>query len=156
MATSDAIRAGDVLPLKTASSDLSQSTSADMADVDTTPPTSSSGLSSQDIVPHVGESHALAKPLGAAPADIYTQRIQQPPLTSAGVNNGVVPRSRSNSPSKGGPENAVAQGQKRTASGEVKQNNDGVSGSLGTGGIRGHSRTISTTSNGNRIAEVCN
>lgn len=155
MATSRAIRADYVLPLKTASSDLSQSTYADMVDVDTTPPTSSSGLSNQDSMPHVGELHALPKPLGPASADIYTQRIRQPPLTSAGGNNGLVPRYPSNGPSKGGLENVVAQGQKRTASGEVKQNKDMGSGGLGTGGIRGHSRTTSTTSNSNRIAEVC-
>lgn len=155
MATSDVIRTDYVLPLKTsARSDLSQSTYADMVDADTTPPTSSSGLSSQDNVLHAGQPRAQTKPLEPTSMGIYTQRLEQPSLTSAGVNNGVVSKSHANSLSQGGSEKA-AQGQKRTASGEVKQSNDGGSGSRDTSGIRGHSRTTSTASNGNRIAEVC-
>jgi hypothetical protein len=156
MAISDAIRADYVLSLKTSSSDLSQSAFTDMIDVDTTPPTSSSGLSSQDVVSHIGESHATTKALGGIPAGIYTQRIPPPSLTSAGANSAVAAKSRSSSSSKSRPENVVIQGHKRTASGEIKTQNNAVgSRNPGVGGIRGHSRTTSTASNGNRIAEVC-
>ncbi|KAK2758209.1 hypothetical protein FQN54_004053 [Arachnomyces sp. PD_36] len=159
MAASDAIRADCVLHLKTSSSDLSQSTFADMVDVDTTPPTSSSGLSSHDVVPHIGEPHARSKSLGGGvPANLYAQTGQQSQLTSVGGYNGLVAKTRPSSLPKTGPENVVVQGQKRTASGEIKLQNNAVHSRIpSNGGFKGHSRTMSTmstASNSNRIAEL--
>ena len=154
MATLGAIQADSVLPFQTSPSGLSQSTFADMIDVDTTPPTSSSGLSSQELAPHTSEPHALTKPLGGVPADAYPQNTAALPSTSAGLNNGVATRPASRSPSKSSVENVVVQGQKRTASGEVKPPIHAVG--SGNEGYKTHSRTRSTASNGNRIAEVCN
>ncbi|KLJ11263.1 hypothetical protein EMPG_13436 [Blastomyces silverae] len=145
----------DVLPrLRTSASNITQSSLADAIDTNLTPSTPSPGLSNHDYAP-LSFSRSPAKASTKPHAHAHSRSVDIGSLRSTGLLTSKVVKS----PIDGRPgvntAIEVSQGQKRTASGEVKS---GVS----PGSLRSpeaatttrRSRTMSTDSTGSRIAEL--
>ncbi|KKZ68298.1 hypothetical protein EMCG_06021 [[Emmonsia] crescens] len=145
----------DTLPrLHTSSSTLTQSSFADAIDTNLTPSTPLSGLSNHDYAP-LPFSGSPAKAPIASHAHAHSRSVDLGYLRSTGLLKTTLVKTPIDSQSRANTVVKVSQGQKRTASGEVKST---VSPahllSPETVTATRHSRTMSTDSTGSRIAEL--
>ena len=134
---------GRLAQLPPFSSDVSQLVFADLVDEQLTPPTSSSGLSSQGHTSHL-----------APYSPPRTNASQHQPSETASSQQNTVDgtlgnQSPSGSPTKDSFPTNIASGHKRTATGEIKTSQNREPEFTST-----HSRSASSASNGTNIAEV--
>ncbi|PGH06518.1 hypothetical protein GX51_02342 [Blastomyces parvus] len=147
----------DILPrLHTSSSTITQSSVADAIDANLTPSTPLSGLSNHDYAPlPFSRSPAKASTSSHAHAHAHSRSVDIGSLRSIGLLKSTVVKSPIDSRPMINTATDVSQGQKRTASGEVKS-------AVSPAAFRSpeavittrRSRTMSTDSTGSRIAEL--
>ncbi|EEH05897.1 conserved hypothetical protein [Histoplasma capsulatum G186AR] len=155
--TSSALSAmsNDILPrLHTSSSTLSHSSFADVIDTNATPSTPLSGLSNHDY-PQIPFSRSPAKTPIASHTHAHSRSVDIGSLRSSGLLKYTVVNSPIDGQPGGNTVIDISQGQKRTASGEVKSTGSPIF-------IRSpesvmatrRSGTMSTDSNSSRISEL--
>ncbi len=138
--------------LQVSSSDISQSTYGEVLDRDMTPPSSSSAYSSQEQ-PSQPLQYSSLKPYRPAVDENMSDDVETR-TEGTPVENVSMERCESTQSSRSGSSVELAPGQKRTASGAVKNSIAPPGYNLGKPREPGHSRTMSSDSSSSKMAEV--